>query len=430
MGSSAEKRKVLIISPHFPPSNLTAVHRSRLFAQHLPSFNWDPIILTVHENYYEEKLDFNLVKLLPRELRIEKVKAWNVTKPRVIGDIGIRGFFSIYRKAKQLIRQERIDFLFIPIPSFYAALLGRLLHSSTGVKYGIDYIDPWVHEFAGSDKVFSRHWWSTKLSAFLEPIAVKKASLISGVAEGYYKGVLERNRNLAATCIFCAMPYGGEQADHEKVSKMNLQPYLFKKKTDKIQMVYAGAMLPNAYKPLEAIFEAIASNRYFFKDLEIHFIGTGRLANDPSSFTIRPYAEKYGLWNEVIFEYAQRIPYLDVLVHLDNASGVFILGSTEPHYTPSKVYQAVLAGKPIYAVLHAQSTAIEVVREANIGIVLPFDGLNGLEMIKKEFAGKYGDFVTFMKSFEAAQINSQAFRKYSAESVTKVLASHLDEIFS
>ena len=32
-------RKILIISPHFPPSNLAAVHRSRLFAQHLLMVN-------------------------------------------------------------------------------------------------------------------------------------------------------------------------------------------------------------------------------------------------------------------------------------------------------------------------------------------------------------------------------------------------------
>lgn len=38
--------------------------------------------------------------------------------------------------------------------------------------------DPWVHFFAGSDKEFSRHWFSTKLSSFLELIAVKHASLI------------------------------------------------------------------------------------------------------------------------------------------------------------------------------------------------------------------------------------------------------------
>ncbi len=86
-------RKILIISPHFPPSNLAAVHRSRLFANHLPNFGWQPIILSVHEKYYEEKPDWNLFKLLPHSLKVQKVKALPLTKPRMIGDIGLRAFF-------------------------------------------------------------------------------------------------------------------------------------------------------------------------------------------------------------------------------------------------------------------------------------------------------------------------------------------------
>ena len=79
-------KKILILYPHFPPSNLAGVHRPRLFAQHLPTFGWLPKILTVHEKYYEEELDFNLEKLLSPGLRIEKANAFKVTKPRLIGD--------------------------------------------------------------------------------------------------------------------------------------------------------------------------------------------------------------------------------------------------------------------------------------------------------------------------------------------------------
>ena len=145
-------KKILIIYPHFPPSNLAGVHRARLFAQHLPTFGWEQVILTVHEAFYEEELDWNLHQLLTPALRIEKVNA----------------FYQLYNKAKQLIEAEAFDFLYIPIPSFYCALLGRMLHRSTKIKYGIDYIDPWVHIFPGSNQLFSRHWFTTKLAKLLE----------------------------------------------------------------------------------------------------------------------------------------------------------------------------------------------------------------------------------------------------------------------
>ena len=419
-------KKILIIYPHFPPSNLAGVHRPRLFAQHLPSFGWEPIILTVHEKYYEETLDTNLKNLLPVSLRIEKVNAFGVTKPRVIGDIGLRAFFQLYIKAKHLILAEEIDFLLIPIPSFYCALLGRWLHHSTRIKYGVDYIDPWVHQFPGSNKLLSRHWLSTKIAQFLEPIAVKNASLITGVAEGYYKGVQERNPHLLNQAVFGAMPYGGEKQDHLMVHQLQLKPYLFLKKEGVVQLVYAGAMLPKAYSILEKIFESISSNPNIFKNIEFHFIGTGKLSNDAASYNIKPLAQQYSLWQKCVFEYPKRIPYLDVLVHLNIADGIFILGSTEPHYTPSKTYQAVLSGKPVFAVLHEKSSAVLIIKHAKVGLVLSFNGISGLPTITENFISVFKNYISFIDDYDEELIDLNLFDQYSANSITKKMANFLN----
>lgn len=420
-------KKILIITPHYPPSNLAAVHRSRLFAQHLPEFGWEPVLLTVHEDYYEEALDWNLHQLLPAGQRIEKVKAFKITKPRLIGDIGLRAFFQLRKKALEIVQQEQIDFVYIPIPSFYVSLIGPYLHRKTGVKYGIDYIDPWVHRFPGSDQLFSRHWWSTQLAKYLEPKAVQQASLITGVAEGYYQAVIERNPHLKKSCVFGAMPYGGEVMDHQGLNGLQLKPYLFKK-NQKLQLIYAGAMLPKAYEPLKQIFAAIAANKELFREAEFHFIGTGKSPNDPQGYTIQPLAEEFGLWQTVVFEYPKRIPYLDVLVHLAAADAVFILGSTEPHYTPSKAYQGVLSGKPILAVLHCESTAVNVIEEAGAGIVLGFNGMQDLHTINKEWIPVWNQFCAFAKQFKTTDVLQQAFEKFSAKNVTAELAGILDQV--
>lgn len=417
--------KILIIYPHFPPSNLAGIHRPRLFAQHLPSFGWDPIILTVHEKYYEEKNDYDFVKLLPAGLRIEKVNAYKRIGP--IGDIGLRGFLQLYKKARDIIKTEKVAIVYIPIPSFYCALLGRLLHTSTGIKYGIDYIDPWVHNFPGSDKIFSRHWLSTKLAKILEPIAVKKAALITGVAEGYYKPVLQRNPHLYTQAITGAMPYGGEKNDHTVAAALQKQPYLFNKVEGKLQFVYAGAMLPKAYEPLEEIFKTIAINKTEFTNVEFHFIGTGKLADDPLCFNIKPFAEKYGLWNTIVFEYPKRIPYFDVLIHLDAADAVFILGSTEPHYTPSKVYQAILAKKPIFAVLHEQSTALRILDNANAAITIGITEKT-VTKLSNVFNEEFLRFKSFMLTYKTEQVNKNIFDTYSAKEVTRTLANLLNKI--
>lgn len=419
-------KKIIIVSPHFPPSNLAAVHRTRLFAEHLPKLGWEPFVVTVHEKYYEEALDLNLEKLLPKDLRVIKTNAL-ATKPiRLIGDIGIRGFYAMYKAIVKLVQSERIDFLYIPIPSHFAALLGRLVHQKTGVKYGIDYIDPWVHRWPGTEKKFSKHWWSMKLAEWLEPWAVKKASLITGVAEGYYQDVFKRNTHLYETCKSVAMPYGGEKGDVEKLKTLALSPYLFQKEEGKLNFVYGGAMLPKAFKPLEMVMQSIAENKEAFKNIKIHFIGSGKSPNDPQGFNIKDMAIKYGLWENVFFEYPKRIPYLDVLTHLNAANGAFILGSTEPHYTPSKVYQAVLSEKPIFAILHQDSSACEVIQKSKTGVVLGFNGELELEKIEANFISQWKIFIEFVQHYDVSLIDQSEFDKYSAKAVTAVLTNYLN----
>jgi hypothetical protein len=417
-------KKILIIAPHYPPSNLAAVHRTRLFAQHLPKLGWEPVILVVHENYYEEELDWNLRKLLPKHQKIEKVKAFRVTNPRFIGDIGLRAFFQLRKKALRLVLDQNIDFVYIPIPSFYVSLIGPYLNRKTGVRFGVDYIDPWVHQFPGSEKTFSRHWISTQLAKWLEPKALTNVSLITGVSEGYYKGVIERNPTLKNTCVFGAMPYGGEKQDHQAIKGIGLKPYLFKK-NNKLQLIYAGAMLPKAYEPLETLFKTISYSPELFKNIEFHFIGTGKTPSDPVGFNIKPYAEKYGIWQKQVFEYPKRIPYLDVLIHLETSDAVFILGSTEPHYTPSKTYQGVLSGKPIFAMLHVESTAATILEETNAGVVFKIYP----QTLNQDFSmlqTRFKDFLDFQSRFKTENVNKDQFETYSARSVTEELVKLLN----
>ena len=400
-------KNIIIVAPHFIPSNLAAVHRTRLFAKYLPDFGWTPIVLSVDESYYEEELDENIHVLLSENLRVEKVKAFDTKPIRLIGDIGIRGYLFLKRRILEIIKNEKIDFLYLTIPSHYIALLGREIKKETGIPFGIDYIDPWVQPVWHKDhKFLNRHWVSHKLSSFLEPKAVKNVSLITGVAEGYYQDVLDRNPKLKGKIITAAMPYGGEEEDFEKAKEIKLKKPLFENKEDKIQLIYAGAMLPKAFVVLEKVCQILKEKEDKYKNIEIHFIGSGTSPNDPNGFNIKPIAEEYGLWQTIIFEYPKRIPYLDVLVHLTNSDGVFIIGSTEAHYTPSKVYQGILAKKPVFAILHSASSAYQVIKETNAGMVISFDGEKDTEKIYTTFESEFDEYIKFLNTYNFKEVQS------------------------
>jgi hypothetical protein len=49
-----------------------------------------------------------------------------------------------------------------------------------------------------------------------------------------------------------------------------------------------------------------------------------------------------------------------------DASALLLLGSAEPHYTPSKVFPALLAGRRIVAVFHEESGVLDVLQAPGV----------------------------------------------------------------
>ena len=422
----ARPKRVALVAAHFVPSNLTAVHRSRLWSLHLREFGWEPIIVTAHWRHYEEAPEFELMELMAPDLKVIRTKALPTRPVRIVGDIGIRAFPWHYRALLDLARSGEIDFIHVTIPSNYSALLGRLVWQRTGVPYGIDYIDPWVHTFPGSDRPFTKAWASVRLAELFEPWAVKRASLITGINRRYFEGVLERNPHLRSAAVLAEMPYGGSEKDHEHVRANSKPARLFAAHVGKFNLIYAGAMLPKAYAVLDRLLDALALLRHkrpqLCQEFHLHFVGTGRSATDPEGFNILPYIKRFGL-EDCVSEYPQRLPYLEVLAHLDRASGILVLGSTEAHYSPSKVFQSVMARRPVLALLHKESTALSIMRTMKAGTALTFDD----SLPRPEAVSAALEQFVYSNDYSDVQVRWEALDEYSARQSTRVLAAALDE---
>lgn len=349
-------KTMLIIYPHWAPSNLAGVHRARLIGNFLPLMGWKPVVVTVDEQYYEEPPDKDIYRTFRNHFEVHKCEARPVQKPRIIGDIGLRAFRRIFSKALTVIGQQKIDFIWIPIPSFYMALIGRLLHNKTNIPYGIDYIDPWVRDI--SNRKNFRAVLSLWLAKILEPYAVKKASLISGVSEAYYMPVIRRNfKNKPIKHV--AMPYGFDPADHQ-IQIQGIKPPWFGLQNVR-PWIYAGAFLPNSGLLLDKFFETISlfrKQQQWDSRIRLFFIGTGHYKHK----SIAEYATDHHI-ADIVVEDRDRKPFLHVLNYLNNAEGVMIIGSTEPHYTASKTFQSLLSQQPVFAMIHAQSSASKIMHE-------------------------------------------------------------------
>lgn len=419
-------RTVAIVAPHFPPSNLASVHRARLWAQHLEEFGWKPIIVTTHHDHYEEALDWDLAGLVDGNLEVVRTKALPTRPLRLIGDIGVRAFPWHLAELRRLKRERRIDFVHITIPAFYSALLGDRLFAREPQPFGIDYIDPWIHIMPAAKARFSKAWLSARFAERLEPIALRRVALITGVAEGYYAGVLERHPELKAQCVTAAMPYGFTTRDFASPELRSRKPKQFDPGDGRLHLVYAGALLPNGFGVLERLLEGLAllrardpeiGNRYLF-----HFIGTGKTPNDTNGHNVEPIAARLNV-ADLVKEHPHRMGYFDVLTHLVNAHGALIIGSTDAHYTPSKVYQSVQSRRPVLAILHEASQAIEVLERSRAGFALRLNETTLPDV--DSVAAALGRFATV--SYDADAVEWSAFDDYSARESARKLAVAMDE---
>jgi hypothetical protein len=418
-------KKVAIVAAHFVPSNLTSVHRSRLWSLHLKEFGWEPIIVTTHWKYYEEKPEWELQELVPNDLRIIRTRAIPAKPLRLIGDVGVRSFYWHYKTLNTLAREDEIDFILITIPSNYSALLGRLIWKKFKIPYGIDYIDPWVHEWPGVEKVLSKAWFSHRLGKMLEPWAVKHCKLITGVADGYYKEVFERNPSLSSVAHKASMPYGISNHDFDLVKKKRRNAFLFDKFWESFNIVYAGAMLPHSISVWEQLFKGIKIlvDKFLEESGNVHFhlIGTGKKPNDPHGHNIEPIAKQYGV-EKYISECPQRVPYIDTLNHLLHSSAVLIVGSDRPHYSPSKVYQAIIAEKPIFALLCEESSAVRIIRSCKAGNVVDFKDPESID--PKELAHEMMGFINHYRgsSYTPDLANFEPYTaRHSAQSLANAM---------
>jgi hypothetical protein len=426
MSDRTLEHTVALVAPHFPPSNLAGVHRARLLAQHLSEFGWRPIIVTTHWRHYEEALDWGLASLVDSKVEIIRTPAAPTRPVRVVGDIGIRAFPWHLAALRRLWRGRRIDFVHITVPSFYSATLGEFLYRREPLPFGIDYIDPWVHVWPAAEIKYSKAWLSLQLAHRLEPWATRHAALITGVARGYFEAVLDRNPGLRENCLTAAMPYGFSQRDFDAPSIAARAPTAFDPGDGSFHMVYAGALLPKAHGVLERLLQAIACLKErggaVAHRLRLHFIGTGTTPSDPNGHNVIPAAQRLGV-AEAVTEHPHRMAYLDVLANLAHASGVLIVGSTEPHYTPSKVYQAVQSRRPVLALLHEASTAVGVLETSRAGTVIKLTEQALPE--PDRIADALESFLAL--SYDPQAVDWRAFEAYSARESARLMAAALDE---
>lgn len=362
-----------MIAPHFPPDTGAATHRVRLLAPYLSEFGWEPTVLTVERSANEGREDPDLEAMVPASLRVVRAPAWRVKWTRKLGvrDLGLRAFTGLYREASRLLAAEKYDALFITIFPTYPALLGPLLKSRFRVPFVLDYIDPWVSAWGqqvggGENGTVDLKSRLTRLAALsLEPSAVRAADAVTAVSAGTYEMIAERIPELKRIpCV--AIPYGGDAADFAHLRKSHRANPWFDPSDGNFHISYVGTLLPLGFETLRAVFAGLRLLRdsapAAYGRIRLHFFGTSNQTLGNPEARVLPVARASGV-DDRVSEHPLRVDYLDALTVQVDASAILLMGSSEPHYTASKLYPALLSGRPLLAVYHSESSVAEIMSQ-------------------------------------------------------------------
>jgi hypothetical protein len=369
-------RRVLMISPHFPPDTSAGTHRVRLLAPHLPAFGWEPTVVTVDPVFYEGRLDPDLAGLVPPSVRVLRAPAWpaSMTRPFGLGDLGLRALRGLGRLCRTVLSHEAFDALFITLYPTYPAVLGPRLKARFNLPFVLDYQDPWVGAWGcevggapdGSADFKSR--LTRALAVRIEPRVVRHADALTAVSALTYEDVLARVPDARPrTCA--AIPLGYEVADVEALRRAPRPNRWFTPGDGVAHVCYVGTVLPTGGPVLRAVLESLRVVRdrapRAYANLRLHFLGTSNQRDPAAHHRVVPLAAAIGV-ADAIEEVPPRLDYLDALNVQMQATALLLMGSVEPHYTPSKVFPALLSGRPLVAVYHEQSTVLDLLRAPGV----------------------------------------------------------------
>jgi hypothetical protein len=425
-------RNVIIVAPEFTPSSYPPALRARFFAQNLREFGWNPIVLTTDSDNYAVTPDPENEKLLDPQLEVVRTGALPLKWTRRLGftDVSLRTLWHHWRALNAICRARKVDLIFISVPPNFPIVLGRLAHARFGIPYILDYNDPIITDhYANLPRNQRPPKWGLvrRLYGILEPFALRRVDQLVGVADSYMAGLFTKYPWLQGTRA-TAISFGVEPGDFEYVRAHPQKNSIFNPRDGYFHISHIGAGGPQMANVLRAFFRGVQSLRRsdpeLFRKVRMHFVGTTYAANAQGQYQIVPYAREFGL-DDLVEEQPQRVPHLQAIQLMLDSNALVIVGSEAPHYTASKIFPCMLAGKPLLAVLHEESHAGKLLRELNAGTAVTFGSVRPVTSIHDEISGGMRELLCAPPDWRPTTAWDK-FEPYTARAVTARLAEVFD----
>jgi glycosyltransferase involved in cell wall biosynthesis len=349
--------KVLVISYYFPPMGLSGVQRTLKFVKYMKRLNWEPTVLTTQATaYYAHDLsllkevednNINVVRVAGADINSVLASKGTVKIPRefirkILSRISAAIFIPDNKigwtkkaivTARELLKNEEFDLIFVSAPPFSTVNMAVELKKEFDIPLVIDYRDLWYG--------FQFAFYPTPIHKYLhkkmEYRALKKADKVIATNRKMKEKLISFYPFLSFEDIVI-IPHGYDPDDFA-----NLKVEV--KKSNKMYLAYSGSfyeyITPKFF--LQAFKELSLEKPEITANIELHFIGYLRTENVKmiKKLKLQEFVKAYGYLKHE--ESLSKIMMADVLWFMVGH------GRNDDTISSGKLYEYIGTQKPIIA---------------------------------------------------------------------------------
>lgn len=357
-------KRILMVAYHFPPmAGSSGVQRTLRFAQYLPEFGWQALVLTVHPRAYESTGN-DLLAEIPPDMVVRRAFALDTARHLAIGgryldrmaqpDRWISWKYAGIRDGMQLIRQYCPRAIWSTYPIATAHVIGAELAARSGLPWIADFRDPMAQDGYPPNP---RTWQAFKR---IEERVFDRAQLCTFTARSAAE--LYQQRYPYSTTRIEILENGYDEpafaaAAGNPAIDQPLNP-------GRLTLLHSGIVYPDERDP-GALFAALTRlperNR-----LKVRF--RAPVHED----LLRRLAAAHHIEDNI--EILPALPYQDALAEMLRADGLLVLQAGNCNeQIPAKLYEYLRAGRPILACADPRGDTARLLVEAGITTIAPLD---------------------------------------------------------
>ncbi|MDD2228624.1 MAG: hypothetical protein PHY48_04350 [Candidatus Cloacimonetes bacterium] len=378
-------KKLLYISYLFPPVGGSGVQRSLKFAKYLPEFGWEPIMLVANHRFLKQPKDYSLLtEVNPKQaryktfmpdvrwmykllwgLRLHKVVDW-INRYCFIPDADILWLPFAKRKLNQVLREHKIDMVFITAPPYSVLFLGEYIKKKYGIDYCVDFRDLWTLGVGVADNppskriMYKTSSWEKNILMQAKQVVYVNDTMVEKALQAY--PFLNRTKLSSIT-------NGYDETDFTDA--------LVYVPRDKMHIVFTGSLY-GRFQPdciWQATTELVESGNLSADKLCFDIYG----ANTPS-FVLGSYAGNPTITSMVnIHGYLAHPQSINRICSADALLLLSPVGKGSDAESHSKLYEYMRSERPIWAVVGLKSIGAEILQQSGTSFIADSSSLAAIK---------------------------------------------------